>query len=1287
MSSRFYGRTKDLEWLRGRFDHVSSWGPDRKFTGPQMAVLVAESGLGKSRLVRELYLQLANDPEWNPKETAYWPGSFGGDDRQMRESPSLEGHVPLGPPKFMWLGVRWQPIDRRNADTHSRLDVLNTDISNQMRLVDKYGPAWKSLLERRKKELIGKGIDNITGIAADLLMPFGGVCLNLLREAERSMRERHFGPIDNDGVAKAQAENTRAAMLEYMHGLLSGSRAIPTILFLDDAQFSIEDQYTLSFVAALWKQAVQNNWPLLIICAYWQQDWNVLKQQTREDTTLSLAGMVDGDRLSERALSAACAADLEAILAERFPGLSPKNRQSLLSKAGNNFASMVENMNDLSEEPYWFVDRRFDRPLSKDGSDGVDEWSALRHERKLERFQKLTESRRNVLGWSSRLGVRFMTTVVAKFAAEIARHEEDCVDLDVPREIDWCVDPGVFLSESGGQFCEFRDKIYHEFSIARYDKTLRNRHEECLVRIFREVLVGAVNANYAFIFSGAPSREAHLCDEDVGPLFSSSLLELEPGFVDDWRVATPEARAWLRTICLMIVTGARDRQWDRVGECERQLGVIEWHRVPLDLVDQNVRGLIADALRSSRALGDEVVLRRDAVRRADAALTVCRDEDSEYRYSCAQVDLGQCLYSLGKFGEAALCLESANEVAGKYKHEPPYPERWADVSIDCCRALARCAYLCGNMAAAASWGGGIIVLAGYASRADKSPAAAVRRQARIADALSEACWYELACGQYEEAAEYIKKAERLMAAIVDQGHSADYRRLHAAIVMRRGMVQLGRADIAVVDIPRMVELPTAGCEQAAADIKLARDSFSRGLSICKLVVDESTDPDVHYEHKSYLDWCGFAAHMDGEASESEALYRQSFDVATGLHEKIGTLRSLRETIRSRLLLASQSLSCKRHIEAQSHLLEARKLACDLPVDAVGVVDIYNGISLLVLGMKVAKELGNSNEYMPEVKSVIGEVVHRLSCGIDFKDTGPGSAFRNLMEATGAVVRVASEREMVTGLVGEIPDMWKTVVDAGRKLIGRGFYPNFRHDRPCIRPSITPVEYNLYCARVACDVGAYELAKELLEENLLRAHGFADERVRWQRETPKKAFEELMFEHWLWDADRKALDNYFECAKLLAKCIDGGGDDTAAMARKMPMSRDGDLCPEQLSSLVSRLIEPCPGGGGDPNPSFVPAVVKYAFMLEGLCRRELAESGFAVDCADEAPIDVSRFMAIEKDKYWGHKVKVAIERCLGAYECALGVISECVDAALHDLLTARAKSCRGLLDLLEGHVER
>ena len=67
----FHGRAKELAWLRSQFDAVAARGADGKFAGPRMAFIVAESGIGKSRLVQELYLRLTNDPQWDPPEVNY----------------------------------------------------------------------------------------------------------------------------------------------------------------------------------------------------------------------------------------------------------------------------------------------------------------------------------------------------------------------------------------------------------------------------------------------------------------------------------------------------------------------------------------------------------------------------------------------------------------------------------------------------------------------------------------------------------------------------------------------------------------------------------------------------------------------------------------------------------------------------------------------------------------------------------------------------------------------------------------------------------------------------------------------------------------------------------------------------------------------------------------------------------------------------------------------------------------------------------------------------------------
>ena len=66
--SGFYGREEELGWLRGLWDQTTGGGPNQPPGGPRMAVILAESGLGKSRLVQALYQQLTTDPQWDPPD-------------------------------------------------------------------------------------------------------------------------------------------------------------------------------------------------------------------------------------------------------------------------------------------------------------------------------------------------------------------------------------------------------------------------------------------------------------------------------------------------------------------------------------------------------------------------------------------------------------------------------------------------------------------------------------------------------------------------------------------------------------------------------------------------------------------------------------------------------------------------------------------------------------------------------------------------------------------------------------------------------------------------------------------------------------------------------------------------------------------------------------------------------------------------------------------------------------------------------------------------------------------
>ena len=105
MGQGFFGREDELASLMSLFKAAATRGPDGRYGGPRMAFVLAESGVGKSRLVQELYIRLTEDPAWDPPETDYWPPAFGDGGVNLAVIPSMKGHVPKGPPRFAWLGV------------------------------------------------------------------------------------------------------------------------------------------------------------------------------------------------------------------------------------------------------------------------------------------------------------------------------------------------------------------------------------------------------------------------------------------------------------------------------------------------------------------------------------------------------------------------------------------------------------------------------------------------------------------------------------------------------------------------------------------------------------------------------------------------------------------------------------------------------------------------------------------------------------------------------------------------------------------------------------------------------------------------------------------------------------------------------------------------------------------------------------------------------------------------------------------------------------------------------
>ena len=86
-----------------------------------------------------------------------------------------------------------------------------------------------------------------------------------------------------------------------------------------------------------------------------------------------------------------------------------------------------------------------------------------------QRFQELEEELRDILGWSSQAGARFVWKMIADFAQERLENDSE-------GRISMCFDPYAILSGSGDRsVAEFRDLAYYRSAMSYFKEYLEDR--------------------------------------------------------------------------------------------------------------------------------------------------------------------------------------------------------------------------------------------------------------------------------------------------------------------------------------------------------------------------------------------------------------------------------------------------------------------------------------------------------------------------------------------------------------------------------------------------------------------------------------------------------------------------------------------------------------------------------------------------------------------------------------------------------------------------------------------
>ena len=389
----FYGRVQERAWLRGLFDEVADVDHEtgRSRGGPKLAVIVANTGLGKSRLVQTLYQELTIDSKWDPEEANYWPDAFQDAGISLRVNPDFKDHEPNGPPQFIWMGARWaDPKDRNRDDRVCKLPDCLHEMEVHVDLARKMGTAWSQAIASGRDAIGGLGLKAYLGATAelvDLVLPGAAIAVAVAAKGKKMLDAHSAMEGGHEAEATRRHADVGQRWIEVLSKLMRGKHPMPVVLWFDDAQWI--DEVSCGFLTELMYVAKAKAWPLLVVATHWETEWREdLKEQTPKSQCL--AAWKDDAVTEVWELKNAESVAMGDLLADELPGISGEQQSLLLEKAGGNYLSMVENVGQLKKKArHNFVDGDTALALNQKGETRVGTWSPERERRVVQMFEEL----------------------------------------------------------------------------------------------------------------------------------------------------------------------------------------------------------------------------------------------------------------------------------------------------------------------------------------------------------------------------------------------------------------------------------------------------------------------------------------------------------------------------------------------------------------------------------------------------------------------------------------------------------------------------------------------------------------------------------------------------------------------------------------------------------------------------------------------------------------------------------------------------------------------------------
>ena len=911
----FHGRDEELAWLYGLFEESV------RSRTPNFAVVVAESGLGKSRLVQALYQKLAADPEWDPGD--FWPDAFGDDaGRSLLVNPAFDAdHKPKAPPKFLWLGMRWEdPQGRNRADVLCPLPNVKEQLSRCLDVTLKHAGGWGQAKEVVRR-LVPFTWDQLSGMALDVLgehaeiLEYAGVLVPGTGAVAKAVKGVIGLP---DTMAGAEGKAQRRAgdqLLEYLQGLMRSGDPVPTVLWLDDAQWI--DEATAAFLRTLLYEAKprpreqRRGWPLLLVATCWEREWNEASRDgSKAGKGLALfenKPLGGGRRMQVRVLGKSRKEPLGGLLKELLPGLTEGQRALLLEKADGNFLTMTENIGYLDNARN-FEDGNPGGRLTDAAVKKVEKWESDRERHVEQRFNELGEEHQKVLGWGagSPLGSRFVEEVVVRVA-----EAEGGVGKPRERLAECAVASAVLTGGGAGSpprpLREFRDRAYFLAANKFFDEYLRDGRE-VLDEPVREVLSEWVDA----CFGADGEWDGGRGESPLGLVSATERVdvleaacEALPFDVDgDW--SDGFSAAGLRAACLLVRECARAGLWDRCRMAGEALEGVGWGAVPVKVLRQGFRGELMPVLHQAHAFKSAHGVAKHIAERCRADAEEVGSPESRSDLADSLNGLGVVQHGRGDLEGAAESLREALGILRALAEEVGGPESRTALAVSL-NNLGVVQGRHGDLEGAAESHQEALRI----RRALADEVGGPESRARLANSLHNLGAVQRRRGDLDGAAERHREALRIRRALADEVGGPESRSDLALSLNDLGFVQQSRGDLdgAAESLRDAVEIRRALADEVGGpafrellaallnnlgvvqvsrgDLEGAAESLRDAVEIRRALADEVGVPESRAGLAQSLSNLGVVQRRRGDLEGAAESFRESLRIWRALADEVG----------------------------------------------------------------------------------------------------------------------------------------------------------------------------------------------------------------------------------------------------------------------------------------------------------------------------------------------------------------------------------------------------------------